>query len=393
MIRRLILVIGLIVLFLVASSVVVGCGGDETTTTAAPPTTTQPATTAASSTDTTAGSGTTAVSVEPIVFKWGFVTCESGQDNFTMYNYPYLFERVEEATGGKYKFDITYYAAGVLMDVPQNWDGVVQGIAQVGMNGMGFNPDQFPVMQTLTAGGISEPKNARAATHAAVELYAKYQPAEFSSVHVLGWYATGPGWIHSKKPLESLEQMQGLRVKVGGTSSASALALGIDAIVLPMSEAYDAASKGVIDAVLGPPELLDYWSMHELFDYSTFAAFLYPSEIFWIAMNLDTWNSLPEDLKIAFDAVQAEFSAYGAAIQDSANDKGIAVAEAEGGHQWITLSEADQAKINEVLTPIREDRKAMLDGAGLPAQQIIDDAVDLVDKANQLDYEDWKEPQ
>lgn len=356
-------------LAVVAALVVVGCGEEETTTTVAPATTVAP--------------------TEATVIKLTFAHEKPPTHVDATDNFPGFFSMVEEATGGKYKFEIEWFPVNTILAPPDIYDGVKTGVVDCGQSSMGYTPRAFPVMQTMMQPGISPPKDTAAMVAAGMELYAKYQPAEFADTHVLFLYACGPGWLHWNKPAETAEQLKGLRIRCSGTSTEAVKLAGADAIAMPMADVYEAAQKGTIDALLSPAETLEGWKHNELFDYSTFMSTLYASDFFWVAMNLDKWNSLPEDLKAAFESVAAAAAARAGGIWDYAHEHAMQVSE-EIGHTFAYMPEAELAKLTEAIKPIKDQYMAYLDEQGLPGQQIIDDCVSIMDKANAVEYEPWE---
>lgn len=370
-----------------------GCGDDETTTTTAPATTATtagPATTSGPET-TEATTATTAGSTEATVIKLSFASEKPPTHVDHTQNFPGFFEMVEQATGGKYKFEIEWFPVNTILAPADVYDGVKSGVVDCGQSSMGYNPRQFPVMQTMMQPGISPPKNTSAMVAAGMELYNKYQPKEFADTHVLFIYACGPGWLHWHKPVESVDQLKGLRIRCSGTSTEAIKLVGGDAIAMPMADVYEAAQKGTIDALVSPAETLEGWKHNELFEYSTLLSQIYASDFFWVAMNLDKWNSLPDDLKAAFDSVAMDAALRAGAIWDYAHEHAIEIS-APLGHKAGTLPEAEAAKLTEMIRPVRDSYVKYLNESGLPGEEIVADCVSMMEKANAVDYEKWTPP-
>ncbi len=297
---------------------------------------------------------------------------------------------VEAATNGKYILDIEYFPVGTLLGGAELYDGVVTGIAESGVSSFGYTPGRFPVMLTLNQPGIAPPANCDAASHAIWEFYNKYKPKELEDVRVFYLCGTGPGWMHSNKPIRSVDDMRGLKIRVTGAGIEGVKAVGGDPVAMPMGDVYQAAQKGLIDALVSPPETLEGWKHAEIFNYSTFVPYFY-SEFFWIAINWDKWNSLPKDLQDAFDAVAMDAVKEGGQIWQYQQKHGMDFAKAlPGGHEFITLSEAEVAKMKEMLKPVRDKYVADLNAKGFPGEQIANDAAMIVDKYNKMTYEPWK---
>jgi hypothetical protein len=61
-----------------------------------------------------------------------------------------------------------------------------------------------------------------------------------------------------------------------------------------------------------------------------------------------------------------------------------------GGHQLLSLPEAEVAKVKELFKPIRDSYIATLKGKGLPGEEIVSEAARIMEKYNERKYEPWK---
>jgi len=300
------------------------------------------------------------------------------------------FKMVEKATNGKYTLDIKWYPVGTLLGGSEIYDGIIKGIADSGTSSFGYNPGRFPVVLTLNQPGIAPPENADAAAGAVWEFYKKWKPKELEGVKVLYLYATGPGWIHSNKPIRKVEDMKGLKIRVTGAGVGGVKAVGGQPIAMVMGEVYLSAQKGVIDANIGPLEVLQGWKQNEVFRYSTFVPHFY-SEFFHVDMNLSKWNALPEDLRAAFDSVSEAAAKEAGQVWEYNQKKGMEYAKAgQGGHEFIVLPDEEVNKLRNLLAPLRQEYADMLKGKGLPGEEIVKSAGEIMTKHNKVKYEAFK---
>jgi len=382
------LVAGVLVL---ASLLVLGCGQaatpESSETTQAPAASTESTVgsteSSAVSTETTAAS-----SGEATVIKLKMATEKPPTHLDMTHNFPGFFQMVEAATNGKYKIEVEYFPVNTILAPADIYDGVIKGIVDVGQSSMAYTPKRFPVMLTVSQPGIAPPASTSAMAKAANELYAKVQPAELADTHLLYVYASGPGWLHTKKEITSVDQLKGLRIRVSGTGTEGVKLVGGDPIAMPMADVYEAAQKGTIDALISPAETLEGWKHAELFDYSVFSPLLYASDIFFVTMNKNVWDSLPDDLKAAFDSVSLQAGIRAGAIWDYAHNHAIEFAKAKG-HKFSEWSEAEKAQLQQALQPIREKYIKFLSDQGLPGEEIVTTATALVEEANKVQFEPW----
>ena len=87
-------------------------------------------------------------------------------------------------------------------------------------------------------------------------MFEKFKPKEFEEVKVMYLSAHGPGFIHTRKAVNKLEDLKGMKIRAGGVLTKVVAALGAVPVSMPMGDVYDAISRGV---VRGPPLPLRLW--------------------------------------------------------------------------------------------------------------------------------------
>jgi len=208
-------------------------------------------------------------------------------------------------------------------------------------------------------------------------------PKEVQDTKLLMVFATGSGDLFTKKPVRSLEDLQGMLIRGTGLSAKTLQALGAVPEAMAQSEAYEALSKGVVHGNLGPMEILKGWKNAEVTDYITKTPFLY-NTLFFITMNLDKWNSLPADVQEAFLAVNEEFfenTAMG--LWDWQNQEALDYALNEMGMELIELSPAEAERWIRQVEGIQQEYVANTEAQGLPGQEALDLVKSLAEKYNQ----------
>ena len=103
------------------------------------------------------------------------------------------------------------------------------------------------------------------------------------------------GWF--REEINSLEDLQGLKMRTPGFAGEVMADVGVAVTNLPPGELYTALERGTIDALEWVGPALDLpMGFHQIADYY-YAGWQEPSaELQWL-INKDTWNELPEDLQ------------------------------------------------------------------------------------------------
>jgi hypothetical protein len=103
------------------------------------------------------------------------------------------------------------------------------------------------------------------------EFIRRFKPKELEEVHFLFSSSPGPFIIHTaKKPVNTLEDLKGLKIRTSGPIEAVVRTLGATPVSMPVTETYDALQKGVVDGVLLPTEALLNYRIAEVTTYTTY---------------------------------------------------------------------------------------------------------------------------
>jgi len=286
---------------------------------------------------------------------------------------------VEEATGGRVK--VTSYPGQTLLKADAIYDGVVTGIADVGLSCFAYTRGRFPLLEAFELPGITY-NNSKVASKVAWEGIKRLNPEEIQDTKLMMVLATGPGDLFTKVPVRSLEDLQGLEIRATGLSAKTLEALGAIPVAMPQSDAYEALSKGVVQGNLAPVEVLKCWRHAEVTDYLTLTPFLY-NTLFFVTMNLDKWNSLPADVQEAIEAVNERcFEEVAMGLWDKQNESALKWAIEETGQEVITLPEEEAARWISLVKPIQDEFVAKMEEKGLQGQEILNTVKELADKYN-----------
>jgi TRAP-type C4-dicarboxylate transport system substrate-binding protein len=282
---------------------------------------------------------------------------------------------IEKRSKGQIK--IKLFTGGSLTPAPQIYDGVVKGISDFGLSVFAYSPGRFPVIAAID-NPLGYP-NAFVATRAINELYRKFKPKELSDVHVCYLFAHGPGLLHTaNKPVSTLEDVKGLKIRSTGTSQLIVRAFGAAPVAMSQGETYDALKKNIVDGTLVPIEALEGFKQAEVLKYTTLTYSASYSQGFFVVMNLKKWNSLPQDLQKIVTEVSKEYEEITAKAWGDSDKSGYKFAE-NMGHEFIKLSDAESAKFKEAVKPVFDEYVKNATDKGVDGQAVFDAVKQMVE--------------
>jgi TRAP-type C4-dicarboxylate transport system substrate-binding protein len=157
-------------------------------------------------------------------------------------------KEIEKRTGGKVKINI--FTGGSLTPADQCFDGVVKGISDLGMSCFAYTRGRLPLLEALDL-PMGYP-NGMVATLVANDFVKKMKPKELDEVKVLYLHAHGPGLLHTQKPVNTLADIKGMKIRSTGLSAKIVESMGGVSVAMPQGGTYEALQKGVVPGTLGP---------------------------------------------------------------------------------------------------------------------------------------------
>jgi TRAP-type C4-dicarboxylate transport system substrate-binding protein len=165
--------------------------------------------------------------------------------------FPEWIAAIEKASGGnvtgKVEFD--------LAPPPGQLDLVTDGAADAAWIFHGYNPGRFVTTKLIELPGYSG--DAEAASVADWRAYEKYlaKADEHKGVYLAALFTHGPGQFFLREKINSLDDLKGKKIRIGGGVSADVgVALGVVGVQVPASKVYETLSGGVADGVMLPME-------------------------------------------------------------------------------------------------------------------------------------------
>jgi TRAP-type C4-dicarboxylate transport system substrate-binding protein len=314
-----------------------------------------------------------------------FTTYASGQTKVIELNYSHQYpaphksailavewaKEIEKRTNGRVK--ITVFPANTLVPADKSYQSVVNGTIDVGSSTLGYSRGRFPVMEVIDLPlGY---KSATAAMRLANDVYNRFKPKELDDTKVMYFFAHGPGFFHSKKPINKLEDFKGMKMRCTGLSAKVVGALGGTPVAMPMPETYDALSRGIVDGSVAPMEALSGWKWGEVVKFTTQSYGAAYSAAFFVVMNKNKWNALPPDIQKIIETVNGEYLDKAGAVWDLIDKEGTDYT-VKLGNKIITLSQEEDARWVKAVRPLLDEYVKNAKSKGQPGDEILKFALD-----------------
>jgi TRAP-type transport system periplasmic protein len=275
-------------------------------------------------------------------------------------------DEVGKRTSGRVK--VRVYPGATLMPAQQIYDGITNEVADIGYGIFAYHRGRFPLTEVIDLPlGY---KNPRVPSKMINEYYKKFRPKELEDVKVLFLEAHGRDIISTKKPVSKLSDLKGMKLRATGLSAKVVTAIGGSAVGLPITDTYDAMSKGVIEGLmLDWGGLLNY-RLGDMIKYHIESPGVASTVAFYTVLNKDKWNSLPPDIQAIIDKLDNEWIERVSQKWADWETTGKSELLKKGG-KIITLSEEDNAQLRERMKPILSNYVTSTKARGLPGDQAL----------------------
>src|SRR4029453_17316305 len=276
---------------------------------------------------------------------------------------------VEKATNGRVKFTMLPKHPSA---PPGTFDAVREGLVDLSYVTASYTPARpiLPLMPELPGAGETSLVNSVAYSRIHWKYFHKV--GEYKGVKLLGVFTHGPGQIFTKKPVNGIGDVQGLKIRTGGgVAEAVAKALGASAFVKPAPESYELLKSGVADGVFFPMESIVSFKLETVLEQATlFPGGMY-SSAFGFFMNEDKWNKLPRADQEAIEKISGEHIARLAGKSwDEADARGLEALK-KSGVKIVNASPELAAEVKKRSAPIVDDWIKQASAKGVDAARIL----------------------
>ncbi len=235
---------------------------------------------------------------------WKLAHISSPTHYFHVNLYSWLSEEIEKRTNGAIKVKI--FPAQALGKFTEQWETVTSGRADIVFALPTLTPGLAPI---LSMGELPFAFNDHMEADLMInKLYKTGNLDEvfYTDVKVIGLHPCTPEKIFSRKPIRSIGDLKGLRIRTaGGICSKTLKAVGASPVRIPTPETYMALKQGMADGAIMEPANANKRKLLEpcknVLEVPFFTVTLAT------LMNKDVWDALPKDTQATLDELFEEF--------------------------------------------------------------------------------------
>jgi TRAP-type transport system periplasmic protein len=275
-------------------------------------------------------------------------------------------KKVNEASNGE--LEIQVINGPTLANAANVWERTLNQVADIGWGIHGAVGLPFP-KSTVS----SLPFTVEDLTTGSVALWRIYANGliadEYKDLKVLSLVVTPTSLLISKKPVNSLEDVKGMKLRVANKiASDVVMALGGSPISVPATETYQALQRGVIDGSIAGWVLINGFMLYEVVNYYVEGVPLGDAPGF-VVMNRKSYENLSPKAKETLDRFSGEtFSRDFGAFFKSDMERGRERVKAMPNQHIVTLNPQEKERWKKVLEVMIKDWVAKTPNG----QQLID---------------------
>jgi TRAP-type mannitol/chloroaromatic compound transport system substrate-binding protein len=203
-------------------------------------------------------------------------------------------ERLEFLSGGRMKIQV--FTGGALGNALKVSETVKNGVAEMGHTWMGYDWGADPT--TVLFGGYAGSFNSEYMLHwlyeaGGVDLQRQFRDEKFGIVSMPCFIRTAEVFLHSRKPVKTLADLKGLKLRTAGAWLEMAKELGAAPVTTAGGDVYPMLERGAIDAT----EWGTLWEnippgFYKVAKYLIYPGVHQPTAPFELVINKDAWNKL-----------------------------------------------------------------------------------------------------
>ncbi len=255
-----------------------------------------------------------------------------------------------ETSGGK--VNVKFYGASSLGKAAEQYDIVVEGMADMALTCCGFTPSQFPLSLGVQLPFFSD--SAETGAKLLMEFQKRgFLDSEFKDVVYLFPTTTTPSQIYSNKKIAKIADFKGLRIW-GGTNVFKQVCdlLGATSVVMSTPDVYLALQRKTVDAAINSwTSGVAGYKWTEVTKYAIDISIMSG----WhcsVVMNKKSWDKVPDDVKAKWKPLFPKYTMKIAKVFDGVDAAMREKVKKDPKTELIVFPKAERQKLAKLLVPV-----------------------------------------
>ena len=291
-------------------------------------------------------------------------------------------EKIEKESNGKVKIKPFWMAS--LITPREGPLEVAKGVADIAYAPVGYMKAGFELAKAQEGFYQGSP-DLETRIRIFWQVWDKFpeEKKEFSDYKLVVVGSSGEPSYHlmTTKPVRTLSDLKGLRIKAPLPMIEPLKQLGAEGIIMSMAEVYEQMQKGIIQGAFAIPGDYKAMKFSEVVKYDITNITIDVNPAPFRIMALSSWNKLPPDIQRLIDANKQWWSMEHAKEMQKATADGQEIA-VKAGVQFIQVPQSDAAKFQEVFQKETIKHNRELDAKGIPATKYYEEIQRLIREAS-----------
>jgi C4-dicarboxylate-binding protein DctP len=188
-----------------------------------------------------------------------------------------------------------------------------------------------------------------------VELFKKLEP---KGIHGLAYWDNGFHIMSANKPLHSVADFKGLKMRIQSSKvlDAQMRALGAIPQVMAFSELYQGLQSGVVDGTEGVPSNFFTQKIYEVQKHLTLSN--HGHLAYAVIVNKKFWDGLPADIRTTLEGAMRDSTTYANAIASTENKTALEKIKASGKSTVYTPTADELTEWKKALMPVHKEMES-----------------------------------
>jgi TRAP-type C4-dicarboxylate transport system substrate-binding protein len=194
---------------------------------------------------------------------------------------------------------------------------------------------------------------------------------------VIGSSGEPPFHLMTTKPVGSLADLKGMRIKAPPCVISTLKRIGAEGLIMSMSEVIESLQKGIIQGVFAPSEVYKSMKFSDFIKYDVTNLALDFSPSPFRIMSMSTWEKLPKDIQKLIEDNKIWWSLEHGKELIKVDDVAKQFAR-EAGVQYVQLPQSDEKKFLDIYHEETIKANNAMDAKGIPATKYFEEIQRLI---------------